>query len=218
MFGLFKKKLNEIENKTIENTNTQNVNTQNMGQGILNLQKNDILDLTKRNPSLNNVIVGAGWDVSRRGADIDLDLVALLLDENGKLIKRKGLVYFGSKKSQGIYLTGDNLTGEGDGDDERIIVTLSNLPQECTKVIFSVVIYGAKRRRQNFGMVQNSYVRLLDADNREKEICRFNLKENGGDNTGILFAELYREGSDWNFKALGNLLQVTIEDLEREYR
>lgn len=215
MFNFFKKLVND---ETSNNNNIASTATMTPPPGVLNLQKNDILDLTKTNPSLNNVIVGAGWDVSTRGADFDLDLAALLLDKNGRLLKKKGLVYFGSKKSQGIYLTGDNLTGEGDGDDERIIVTLSNIPEECEKVLFTVVIYSAKMRRQNFGMIRNSYVRLLDADNREKEICRFNLMENGGDNTGIIFAELYRDGREWNFKAVGQLLKTTIGDLEKEYR
>ncbi|MEG1002042.1 TerD family protein [Clostridium sp.] len=215
MFGFLKKIVNETNSTSNEAAVPQSRAPQ---AGILNLQKNDILDLTKTNPSLNNMIVGAGWDVSTRGADIDLDLAALLLNSDGKLIGKKGLVYFGSKKSQGIYLTGDNLTGEGEGDDERIIVSLPNIPTECTKVVFTVVIYGAKMRRQTFGMVRNSYVRLLDADNREREICRFNLMENGGDNTGIIFAELFREGSNWNFKAVGELLKTTIGDLEKEYK
>ena len=95
---------------------------------LLNLQKNDILDLTKKDPSLKNVILAAGWDVAKKGffglgKDYDLDLVALLLDENGKLIAKDGMIYFGNKRSNGIFLHGDNLTGHGDGDDEKISVS-----------------------------------------------------------------------------------------------
>ena len=93
--------------------------------GVLNLKKNDVLDLTKRNPSLNNLVLGAGWDSSRIGANIDLDLIAFLLDSNGKLVKSdKNIVYYGAKKAKGIFLNGDNLTGEGEGDDEKIFVNL----------------------------------------------------------------------------------------------
>lgn len=113
---------------------------------MLNLQKNEVLNLTKKNPSLNNIMLAAGWDVVKKGffsfqADYDLDLVALLLDKNQKILGKNSLIYFGNQRQTGIYLHGDNRTGEGDGDDEMISVKLDSLPFECHSVIFAVTIY-----------------------------------------------------------------------------
>ena len=118
--------------------------------GVLNLQKNDILDLRKAEPGLRHVMLGAGWDVAKKGffnlgADYDLDLIALLLDSNDKLINR-GVIYFGNLKGDGIYLHGDNRTGAGDGDDEKISVDLDKLSPKCDKVIFALNIYDAVSR------------------------------------------------------------------------
>ncbi len=187
--------------------------------GVLNLKKNDVLDLTKRNPSLNNLVLGAGWDSSRIGANIDLDLIAFLLDSNGKLVKSdKNIVYYGAKKAKGIFLNGDNLTGEGEGDDEKIFVNLSEIVPECKRIVFAVVIYQGHERRQSFKMIKRCYVRLLDANNNEKEICRYNLSEDGKNNTAIIFADLYREGEEWNFSALGELKQSSIRSLYNSYK
>ena len=164
--------------------------------GVLNLQKNDILDLRKAEPGLRHVMLGAGWDVAKKGffnlgADYDLDLIALLLDSNDKLINR-GVIYFGNLKGEGIYLHGDNRTGAGDGDDEKISVDLDKLSPKCDKVIFALNIYDAVSRKQNFSKVKNAYIRILNEDNGNKEICRYNLSEDGGNNTALLFAELQR--------------------------
>ena len=191
---------------------------------LLNLQKNDILDLTKKDPSLNDIILAGGWDVVKRGlfnfgaADLDLDLSALLLDENDKLLGNEGIIYFGNQRGQGIFLHGDNRTGEGSGDDEKISITLDNLPINCKKVVFSVNIYDAEARRQNFSKVKNAYVRLLNSDKGNSEICRYNLTEDGGNNTSLIFAELEKVGSDWNFKAVGKLLEGSLNTLINEYR
>ncbi len=191
---------------------------------ILNLQKNDILDLTKKDPSLNNIILATGWDVVKRGffsfgqADYDLDLSALLLDENHKLIGSEGIIYYKNQRGRGIYLHNDNRTGEGYGDDEKISITLNNLPDNCKKVIFSVNIYDAIARKQNFSKVKNAYVRLLNSDKGNSEICRYNLTEDGGNNTSLIFAELEKVGSDWNFKAVGKLLEGSLNTLINEYR
>ena len=175
--------------------------------GVLNLQKNDILDLRKAEPGLRHVMLGAGWDVAKKGffnlgADYDLDLIALLLDSNDKLINR-GVIYFGNLKGDGIYLHGDNRTGAGDGDDERIRLDLEAISPYVQKIVFVVTIHEAMAKRQTFGMIDNSYVRLLDAENNEKELCRFNLKEDGSTSTSVIFAELYKAGSEWEFKAVG---------------
>ena len=171
----------------------------------LNLQKNDILDLTKKNPGLEKVILGAGWDVASIGQDFDLDIAAFLLDKNNKVSNIPAdVIFFNNKVGDGIYLEGDNRTGAGEGDDERIQIDLSQIRSDVQKIAFIVTIHEAQAKRQTFGMVNNSYVRLLDAKNNEKELCRFNLKENGSTVTSVLFAELYKDGSEWYFKAIGD--------------
>ena len=191
---------------------------------LLNLQKNDILDLSKKDPSLKNILLGGGWDVAKKGffgfgADYDLDLIALLLGEDGKLIKSsKSVIYYNDMVGQGIKLHGDNRTGEGEGDDEKISISLDKLPIECKKVVFAVTIYDAVRRRQSFSKVKNAYVRLVNEDKGNEEFCRYNLTEDGGNNTGIIFAELFKENGNWQFKAIGKLLDATVSTLSQMYR
>ncbi|MGL5347571.1 MAG: TerD family protein [Peptostreptococcaceae bacterium] len=182
-----------------------NLGRSNNTVGALNLQKNDILDLTKKNPGLEKVILGAGWDVASMGQDFDLDIAAFLLNANGKVSQvPNDVIFFNNKFGDGITLLGDNRTGAGEGDDERIQIDLNQIRSDVQKIVFIVTIHEAQSRRQTFGMVNNSYVRLLDAKNNEKEICRFNLKENGSTVTSIIFAELYKEGYEWYFKAIGD--------------
>ncbi|EKY28831.1 TerD family protein [Clostridium celatum] len=183
------------------NGNTNNTN-QTSGM-ILNLNKNDILDLTKKNPGLRNVKLGAGWDISTNGSDFDLDIAAFLLDRNNKFNDVSNVIFFNNKQGQGIALGGDNRTGAGDGDDETIEINLQNINPSIEKIVFVVTIHNAMQKRQTFGMINNSYVRLVDLDQNGKELCRFNLKENGSTATSVIFAELYRDGQDWQFKAVG---------------
>lgn len=188
--------------------------------GVLNLSKNDILDLTKAVPTLNNIRVAAGWDVNTGffGGTFDLDLCAILVDGNNRLISGENpCVYYGKKKSKGIYLDGDNLTGEGDGDDENIYVTLSEIPSQVKRIIFNVVIYNGLSKKQKFAKVKNAYVRIVNTANRDEEICRYNLSNDGGDNTAVVFAELIRNGSNWEFKAIGEYKQASIEQLLKNY-
>ena len=182
-----------------------NLGRSNNTVGALNLQKNDILDLTKKNPGVEKVILGAGWDVASMGQDFDIDIAAFLLNENGKVGQiPNDVIFFNNKFGDGITLLGDNRTGAGDGDDERIQIDLSKIRSDIQKIVFIVTIHEAQSRRQTFGMVNNSYVRLLDEKNNEKELCRFNLKENGSTVTSVIFAELYKEGYEWYFKAIGD--------------
>lgn len=171
--------------------------------GVLNLEKNAVLDLTKRNPGLSLVNLGAGWDIATSGDDFDLDIVAILLDANGKLGSVDNVVYFNHMEVPGVKLNGDNRTGAGEGDDETMKINLSEIDANIRKIVFAISIFEAKEKRQTFGMINNSYVRLLDVANGEKEICRFDLKENGSTATTVIFAELYRDGADWQFKAIG---------------
>lgn len=170
---------------------------------ILNLQKNEILDLTKRNPGLKKVTLGAGWDISNGGVDFDIDIAAFLLDANNKFNTVSNVIFFNNKQGQGIALSGDNRTGAGDGDDETISIDLESINPSIQKIVFVVTIHEAQSRRQTFGMVNNSYVRLLDTVNNDRELCRFNLKSDGSTATSVIFAELYRDMGEWQFKALG---------------
>lgn len=185
---------------------------------LLNLKKNDILDLTKNTPSLNNVILAAGWDVAETGANFDLDISAFLLNAQGRVDDvSKKVIFFNQMNQSGIKLEGDNLTGAGDGDDERIDISLNNLDPQVEKLVFFVTIFDAQARRQTFGMVNNSYVRLLNADKGEEEICRFELKENFGTATAITFAEIYKENGNWKFKAIGEGVQGDLNTLLSRY-
>ena len=149
------------------------------------------------------MILGAGWDISRGGTDFDLDIAAFMLDRNNKFNTVSNVIFFNNKVGQGISLGADNRTGAGEGDDERIEINLNQVSNEIQKIVFVVTIDKAMEKRQTFGMVDNSYVRLLDVNSGEKELCRFNLKENGSTATSIIFAELYRDGVEWQFKAIG---------------
>ncbi len=211
---------------------------------ILNLQKNDILNLTKHNPGLENLLLAAGWDVvdqyierietrkvggffgfggkteqvvirerNNRAQNIDLDLSVLVLNNLGKIID---IIYFGNKTGFGLRLHGDNLTGEGHGDDEKVSMILSKVPQECSKLIVAITIYQGEERKQNFGQIKNAYVRLVDEDNNT-EICRYNLTEDGGENTCLELAQLEKINGEWNFKALGNLRKGGLADLKTIY-
>lgn len=172
--------------------------------GYLNLRKNDVLDLTKVAPSLNSVVLAAGWDVSMAGPSFDLDISAFLLNRQGRVERiPDDVIFFNHMEARGIRLEGDNLTGEGEGDDERIAINLSQLDPRIERIVFAVSIFEAQNKRQTFGMVNNSYVRLLDSDNRDKEICRYELKDNYPTATVVTFAELFKENGRWNFKAIG---------------
>lgn len=189
--------------------------------GLLNLKKNDILDLTKSVPTLNKIRVAAGWDVNNSlfGGTFDLDLCAILLDKNGRPVDGMNpCVYYGKKKSTGIFLDGDNLTGEGDGDDENIYVTLNDIPAAVDRIIFNVVIYDGIAKRQKFSKVKNAYVRIVDTEKNDSEICRYNLTEDGGDNTAVVFAELNKNNNNWEFMAIGDYKRASIEDLLNSYR
>lgn len=173
--------------------------------GALNLKKNDILNLTKKEPGLEKVVLGAGWDISLNGSTFDLDISAFLLGQNGKVNNiNEDVIYFNNMNGQGIKLCADNRTGVGEGDDERIEIDLRQIKESVSKIVFVVTIFEAMEKRQTFGMIDNSYIRLLDEKNGEKEICRFNLKENGSTATAVVFAELFKENNEWHFKALGD--------------
>lgn len=170
----------------------------------LDLQKNVVLDLTKENPGLTLVTAAAGWDTALAGASgIDLDISALMLNENNKIVSADDVIYFRHKELPGIRLNKDNTTGEGEGDDETIDIDLSKIDPKYKAIVFIVNIYDAAAKRQTFGMVQNSYIRLLDKANGDKEICRYRLKDDYSTSTAVVCAKLLRDGGNWKFEAIG---------------
>ncbi len=178
----------------------------------LNLEKDGILNLDKVSPDLRNLRLAAGWDMVRFGDDYDLDLCAYLLDSNGNPIRTDNpCIYYGKKRAVGIHLDKDNLTGEGDGDDENIFVNLNEISSEVEKIVFAVVIYNAKGK--SFRGVKNAYVRLVNTDDEDREICRYNLTQDGGGHTAVVVAELYRDMGTWSFKARGEYENETIHSL-----
>ncbi|MDR0271800.1 MAG: TerD family protein [Clostridiales bacterium] len=171
----------------------------------VNLQKGQKVDLTKGNAGLNALIVGLGWDeVSGGGSAIDCDASAILLTE-GKLKGGKDdIVYFGNltHKSGGVMHQGDNLTGAGDGDDEQIKIMLDKVPASCDKIVMVVNIYQAVQRKQHFGMIQNAFIRIVNAQNNQ-ELLKYNLSENYDGMTAMIFGEVYRHSGEWKFSAIG---------------
>jgi stress response protein SCP2 len=183
----------------------------------VSLQKGQKVNLSKENAGLSKVIVGLGWDAaekpsgglfgglfSKKPQDIDCDASALLL-KNDKLVGgTEDLVYFGNlkHKSGTVKHMGDNLTGDGEGDDEQIMVELSRVPAEYNRIVIVVNIYQAVKRNQHFGMIKNAYIRLVDG-RTNKEMCKYNLTENYSGMTAMIFGEIYRHNGEWKFSAIG---------------
>ena len=179
--------------------------------GLLNLQKNITLDLTKESPGLEKVLVGAGWDVSSAGSDFDLDLSAFLL-HNGKINSGEDVIYFHNKKRNGIFLNKDNRTGAGDGDDEIIQIELSKLDADVTEVAFCVVIFDAEPKNQTFGHVKNAYIHLVNQENKQ-ELGVFQLNTDFSIDTAIIFSKLGRNGEGWEYKTIGEGKQADLNGL-----
>ncbi len=173
----------------------------------ISLSKGQKVSLTKDNPGLKNVIVGVGWDINSfdTGSNFDIDSSAFLLTDSGKVSKAEDFVFYGNLKhpSGAVLHCGDNRTGEGDGDDEQIKIDLSKIPSEISKITFTVTIHEAESRRQNFGQINNSFIRIYD-ENTNKEILRYDLGEDFSIETAAVFGELYRYGNEWKFNAIGS--------------
>jgi tellurium resistance protein TerD len=171
----------------------------------VSLSKGGNVSLTKEAPGLTAVVVGLGWDVrTTTGSDFDLDASALLVSQESKVLSDKHFVFFNNLKSPdgSVEHTGDNLTGEGEGDDEQVKVNLAGVPAEVSKIVFPVSIYDADNRQQNFGQVRNAFIRIVNqADNNE--IARYDLSEDASTETAMVFGELYRNGEEWKFRAVG---------------
>jgi tellurium resistance protein TerD len=171
----------------------------------VSLSKGGNVSLTKEAPNLTAVLVGLGWDArTTTGTDFDLDASALLAGTEGKVISDQHFVFFNNLKSPdgSVEHTGDNTTGEGEGDDEAIKVNLAGVPAQVAKIVFPVSIYEAEARQQSFGQVRNAYIRVVNqADN--KELARYDLTEDASTETAMVFGELYRHGAEWKFRAIG---------------
>lgn len=186
----------------------------------VSLQKGQKISLTKAGSAgLKKVMVGLGWDEAQpqakgfralfaaKPADIDCDASAILCGTNGKIISnnvKDSVVYFGNLKhnSGAIVHQGDNLTGAGEGDDEQIMVDLSMVPANVDKIVFVVNIYDANVRHQDFGMIRNAFIRIVDMSNRS-EICKYNLSDDYSGQTGLVVGEIYRRDGEWKFNAIG---------------
>lgn len=173
----------------------------------VSLKKGQKVSLTKDNPGLTKVVVGLGWDVNQfdTGGDFDLDAAAFLLTDTGKISKPEDFVYYGNLKhpSDAVEHIGDNLTGAGDGDDEQIKIDLSKVPDNIVKIAFTVTIYEAEARKQNFGQISNSFIRVYNEANGE-ELIRYDLGEDFSIETASVFGELYKNGNEWKFNAIGS--------------
>ncbi|MCI6498915.1 TerD family protein [Lachnospiraceae bacterium HCP1S3_C3] len=176
----------------------------------ISLQKGQKVSLSKENAGLSNVLVGLGWDeVKRTGGffkrpqPIDCDASAIML-KDGKFCDKADLIYFGNltHKSGTVRHMGDNLTGAGDGDDEQILIDLSKVPVEYDRIVIVVNIYQAVQRKQQFGLIENAFIRLVDGKTN-KEMCKYNLSEDYTGKTAMIFGEIYRYNGEWKFNAIG---------------
>ncbi len=186
----------------------------------INLSKGQKVSLSKGNPGLKKILVGLGWDVNAfdSGADFDLDASAFLAGANGKCPTEKEFVFYGNleHESGAVKHMGDNLTGGGDGDDEQIEVDLSLVPANIEKIAFTVTIYEADRRRQNFGQVSNAFCHIMD-ENTGTELIRFDLGEDFSIETAVVVGELYKHNGEWKFNAIGSGFQGGLAALCGHY-
>ena len=185
----------------------------------LSLSKGGNISLSKEAPGLTRVLIGLGWDArATDGGDFDLDASAFLLNASGKVRSDADFIFYNQLKSVegSVAHTGDNRTGDGDGDDEAIEVDLSKVPAEIARVAVAVTIHDAEPRRLNFGMVSNAYVRIVNQATNQ-EIARYDLAEDASTETALIFAEVYRHNNDWKFKAVGQGFKGGLGPLARNF-
>lgn len=188
------------------------------------LQKGQKVSLKKSDDTpLTNLMVGLGWDVAKKtglfSGNIDLDASVILL-QNGKFVDKKDLVYFGNKKhkSKAVIHQGDNLTGKGDGDDECILIDLNQMPDVYDKLVIVVNIFEMFKKKKHFGMIENSFVRIVDHNNGQ-EMLRYNLQEDMSDMTAMIFGEVYRHQGEWKFSAVGQgTKDGSVDALAKRYQ
>ena len=185
----------------------------------ISLTKGGNISLTKEAPGLSAVVVGLGWDArTTTGTDFDLDASAIGVNSGGTVVSPGHFVFFNNLQSPdgAIRHTGDNLTGQGDGDDEQIVLNLAAMPAEVDKVVFPVSIYDGEGRGQTFGQVRNAFIRIVNqADN--SEIARYDLSEDASTETAMVFGEVYRNSGEWKFRAVGQGYSSGLSGIARDY-
>lgn len=185
----------------------------------VSLGKGGNVSLSKEAPGLREVLIGLGWDArTTSGVDFDLDACALLCSANRRVLSDENFVFYNNLTSPdgSVTHTGDNLTGEGDGDDESLIVALDRVPPECEVIVFPVSIHEADSRRQNFGQVLNAFIRVVD-HLTGVEIARYDLTEDASTETAMIFGELYRRGTEWKFRAVGQGYQTGLRGIATDF-
>jgi tellurium resistance protein TerD len=171
----------------------------------ISLQKGGNVNLSKTDPSLKQVLLGLGWDTrSSDGADFDLDASIFMVTDSGRVRTDNDFIFYGQLRSScgSVEHTGDNRTGEGDGDDEALKIKLDQVPTAIVRLVVAATIHEAQARKQNFGMVHNAFIRLVNSETNV-EITRFDLSEDSSTETAMVFGEVYRYGGEWKFKAVG---------------
>jgi tellurium resistance protein TerD len=185
----------------------------------ISLQKGGNVNLSKEAPNLKKIIIGLGWDPrSTDGATFDLDGSAFLLKNDGKVRGDSDFIFYNNLKSTdgSVVHTGDNQTGEGEGDDERLEIDLTRVPADIERISITVTIHDADARRQNFGMVSKAFIRCLNAEG-EREIARYDLSEDSSTETAMIFGEIYRHNGEWKFKAIGQGFNGGLGPLARSF-
>jgi tellurium resistance protein TerD len=185
----------------------------------VSLSKGGNVSLSKEEPNLKKILIGLGWDArATDGADFDLDASLFMLDKTGKVRSDKDFIFYNNLKSQdgSVEHTGDNRTGAGDGDDEALKVDLQKLPLDVDKLVVGVTIYDFNTRKQNFGMVQSAFIRIVNLDNN-REITRFDLSEDVSTETSMLFGEIYRHSNEWKFRAIGQGFKGGLDAMAKSY-
>ena len=185
----------------------------------VSLRKGGNVSLKKVDPGIKKALVGLGWDArATDGSGFDLDASIFMLGNNDKVRSDADFIFYNNKTSAdgSVVHSGDNLTGAGDGDDEQIFIELTNVPSDVQKIIFAVTIYEADVRRQNFGMVNNAFIRIVNQET-EREVVRFDLSEDASIETAMVFGELYRRRGDWKFRAVEQGYQGGLGPLARAY-
>lgn len=186
----------------------------------INLSKGQKINLSKEVPGLKEAIIGLGWDTKQYdgGYDFDLDASAFLVGNNGSVNNDLDFVFYNNLKhpSEAVIHTGDNRTGEGEGDDEEIIINFPKVPENIEKIAISVTIHDAQARNQNFGQVLNAFVRLVNKETGE-EVLRYDLSEDFSIETALVFCEVYRHNGEWKFSAVGSGFQGGLAALCKNY-
>lgn len=193
----------------------------------VNLSKGQRINLSKEVEGLSKIMVGLGWDAAKQSGgilnhlfgstsySIDCDASAITMGNGNKY---RACIYYGNLSEDNVYHRGDNLTGDGDGDDEQITVDLAHLSSEIERIVFVVNIYNCTERKQDFGLIKNAYIRLVD-ESTGKEICKYNLSDDYAGKTAMIFAEVYRNNGEWKFNAIGQgTNDASISQLINRYR